>query len=76
MGCIGGVKQAKIDSSRKISDFFSSQQSSPSPTKSRSIEAQTTLTVSALARLEGKASSFDRIATLEQVSANKSLLMS
>lgn len=62
------MKQAKIDSSRKISDFFSSQQSSPSPTKTRSAEVQTMLTVSALATLEGKASNSDRISTLEQVS--------
>lgn len=62
-----GVKQAKVDSSRKISDFFG-QQNTPSPTKTRHSEVQTTLTVTALTQLEGKASNFDRLSTLEQVS--------
>ena len=64
----GVMKQAKIDSSRKISEFFSSQQSSPSPTKKRSAETQTSLTVSGLTVLEGKASNSERVSSLEQVS--------
>jgi hypothetical protein len=64
----GAGKQAKIDSSRKISEFFSGQQNSPSPTKRKTVEVQTVLTVSALATLEGKASNFERIGALEQVS--------
>lgn len=65
----GGLKQARLDSSKKISDFFSSScSSSPSPTKTRHAEAQTSLTGAALTVLEGKASKSERISILEQVS--------
>lgn len=70
-----GIKQAKTDSSRKISDFFS-QQSTPSPTKTKSCEVQTTLTVSALETLEGKASNSERTSSLEQQVAELELKLS
>ena len=62
---VTGVKQARLEASKKISDYFSS--SSPSPTKTRAAEVQTDLTITALSTLEGKASKSERITTLEQV---------
>ena len=66
----GPSKQARTDSSRKISDFFS-HHTTPSPTKTRHVEVQTELTLVALTSLEGKASNSNRIASLEHVSLFK-----
>ena len=64
---LGGPKAPRLETCKKISDFFSHQSSPPYSRSSKAVEVQTLLTTAALVKLEGKASNSDRIETLEQV---------